>query len=136
MRGNLFYRGLVLERPVFLGRDAAHPHRGGGPEAEPAPAGRVAAGLVALRIRTTDAHGEPLLDFWRCPMIPLRDPEAETGHADGFDDIPRLVDPAAVERAVPDELGPRALREATPGPHHEDARRPASRSSPWRPARR
>ncbi len=32
-----------------------------------------------MRIRTENQHGEHVLDFWRCPMIPLRDATAETG---------------------------------------------------------
>jgi acyl dehydratase len=36
-----------------------------------------------------------VLDYWRCPMIPLRDPDANTGHADSFDDIPADAEPVA-----------------------------------------
>ena len=120
VRGNLFYRGLVLERPVFAGETLRTRTEVVGLKQNRRRPDGSATGLVALRIRTTDARGEPLLDFWRCPMIPLRDPAADTGHADRFDDIPAAVDPAAVEGAVPAswDLGP--LREATPGPHQED----------------
>ena len=120
VRGNLFYRGLVLERPVFAGETLRTRTEVVGLKQNRRRPDGSATGLVALRIRTTDARGEPLLDFWRCPMIPLRAPETDTGHADRFDDIPAEVDPAAVEGAVPAswDLGP--LREATPGPHQED----------------
>ena len=114
VRGNLFYRGLVLERPVYLGETLRTRTEVVGLKQN-----RSGTGLVALRIRTTDAHGEPLLDFWRCPMIPLRDPETDTGHTDDFDDIPRTLDAGAVERALPDEWDLEALRDAAPGPHHE-----------------
>jgi len=45
-------------------------------------------------------------------MIPLRDPAAQTGHADRFDDIPAELDPAALRAAVPadwhlDQMGER-----------------------------
>jgi acyl dehydratase len=53
-------------------------------------------------------------------MLPLRDPDAETGHADDFEDIPRALDPAAVERAQPTGWDLDALREAAPGPYHAD----------------
>jgi 2-methylfumaryl-CoA hydratase len=69
-----------------------------------------ASGLVALRIRTTNQREEPVLDFWRCPMIPLRDPDASTGHADRFEDIPTELDPGAVEGAVPSGWRYDALR--------------------------
>jgi acyl dehydratase len=55
------------------------------------------AGLVALRITTTDQHGEPVLDFVRCAMIPLRDPTAVTGHDD---ELSALPDPASPDEAV------------------------------------
>lgn len=62
--GNLFYRGLGA-RPVPIGttlrtvtevvarRDASR--------------GR---GIVVLRVTTVDASGEPVLDFWRAPLLP------------------------------------------------------------------
>ena len=120
MRGNLFYRGLVLERPVFVGETLRTRTEVVGLKQNRRRPDGSAAGLVALRIRTTDGRGEPLLDFWRCPMIPLRDPASDTGHADDFDDIPKAVDPAGVERAVPASWNLEPLREAAPGPHHEE----------------
>jgi acyl dehydratase len=116
VRANLFYRGLVLARPVFVGDTlrtrtevvALKQNRRG------------ATGLVALRITTVDADGQPVLDFWRCPMLPLRDPDADTGHADDFDDIPQSLDPAAVERAVPESWDLAPLRTLAPGPFHPD----------------
>ncbi len=51
--------------------------------------GAPATGLVALRIQHEDQHGEPVLDFWRCPMIPLRDAgRARPATPTTFDDIP------------------------------------------------
>ena len=120
VRGNLFYRGLVLERPVFIGETLRTRTEVVGLKQNRRRPGAAAAGLVALRIRTTDAAGEPVLDFWRCPMIPLRDAETETGHADDFEDIPRGLDPDAVARAVPPEWNLDPLSEDTPGPHHAD----------------
>jgi acyl dehydratase len=120
VRGNLFYRGLVLARPVFIGETLRTRTEVVGLKQNRRRPGGPATGLVALRMRTTTADGEPVLDFWRCPMIPLRDPDTESGHADDFEDIPRVLDPGAVERAVPAGWNLDALREATPGPHHAD----------------
>jgi acyl dehydratase len=120
VRGNLFYRGLVLERPVFVGETLRTRTEVVGLKQNRRRPDGSAAGLVALRMRTTDGRGEPLLDFWRCPMIPLREPAVDTGHADGFDDIPKAVDPDRVERAVPASWNLEPLRENAPGPHHED----------------
>jgi 2-methylfumaryl-CoA hydratase len=92
VRGNLFYRGLVFSRPVHLGdtlrtRSEVVALR----QNRPKP-GRPATGMVVLRTHVENQRGKTVLDFWRCPMIPLCDPEADTGHNDSFDDIPADID--------------------------------------------
>ena len=109
--GNLFYRGLILLRPVFVGDTLRtrteivalkqNKRRGSGIE----------TGLAALRMRTENQNGEPVLDFWRCPMLPLRDPDADTGNADPMDGIPAELDEEAVASAVPDGWNYGPLRE-------------------------
>ncbi len=99
--GNLFYRGLVLLRPVFIGDTLRTRTEVVALKQNRSRDGAPASGLVALRIRTTDQAGELVLDFWRCPMLPLRDPEAQTGHADTMAAIPAALDPAAIAAAVP-----------------------------------
>ncbi len=123
VRGNLFYRGLVLERPVFVGETLRTTTEVVGLKQNRSRRDGAATGLVALRIRTADGRGMPLIDFWRCPMIPLRDPEAETGHADDFAGIPRALDPASVERAVPVGWDLAPLRAEAPRPWFEDLER-------------
>ena len=62
-----------------------------------------ASGLAALRIQTENQRGEPVLDFHRCPMLPLRDPVADDrspGQLRG--DLQRARDPERVRAAVPD----------------------------------
>lgn len=93
VRGNLFYRGLRLLRPVHLGdtlrtRTEVVALR----QNRPKP-GRPPTGLAVLRVQVGNQRAEPVLDYWRCPMIPLRDPHADTGYADGFDDIPADAEP-------------------------------------------
>ena len=114
VRGNLFYRGLVLLKPVFCGDTlrtrtevvALKQNRPGS-----------GTGLVALRVRTENQHAEPVLDFWRCPMIPLRDPAAETGHADRFEAIPPELDREEVESAAPRDWRLGLFSERAPGDH-------------------
>ncbi|MEW6476077.1 MAG: MaoC family dehydratase [Actinomycetota bacterium] len=101
VKGNLFYRGLQLLRPVHIGdtlttRAEVVALR----QNKPKP-GRPATGLVALRVRVENQRNKPVLDFWRCPMIPLRDPGGETGHADSFDDIPADLDLDRLAARVP-----------------------------------
>jgi acyl dehydratase len=120
VRGNLFYRGLVLARPVFVGETLRTRTEIVGLKQNRRRAGAAATGLVAMRVRTTDEHGEPVLDFWRCPMIPLRDPEVETGHTDDFAEIPSLLDAAQLDAAYPAGWRLDRLRDRVPGPYHDE----------------
>lgn len=101
VRGNLFYRGLILLRPVFIGETLRTSTEIVGLKQNRTKPGKPSTGLVAMRIHTVNQAGVPVLDFWRCPMIPLRDPAAETGHADSFDAIPAELDMTDVLAAVP-----------------------------------
>ena len=73
---NLFYRGLLLRRPVRLG-DTLHTVT----EVVARRENRSRpTGLAVLRIRTVDQHDRPVLDFTRCAMLPLRgEPTGEEG---------------------------------------------------------
>jgi acyl dehydratase len=111
--GNLFYRGLVLLRPVFIGDTLRTRTEVVGLKQNRARPDGAASGLVALRVRTENQHGEPVLDFVRCPMIPMRDAAIRTGHADRFDEIPQELDMQRVRDAVPAEWRYGALRDST-----------------------
>jgi acyl dehydratase len=118
--GNLFYRGLVLLRPVYIGdtlrtRTEVVALKQNRPRDD-----RTATGLVALRTSTVNHRNAKVLDFWRCAMIPLRDPSVQTGHADGFESIPEQLDPARVRAAVPDGWNFRMFRKHAPGEHFAD----------------
>lgn len=103
VKANLFYRGLTLLRPVHLG-DTLHTRtKVVGLRQNKPQAGRAATGIVALEMTTVDQHGREVLHFWRCPMIPCRDPEARTNHADDLDRIGVAVTPQAVRAVVPQE---------------------------------
>jgi acyl dehydratase len=94
---NLFYRGVVFRRAPRIGDTLRTVTEVAGLRQNTRKAGRAATGLAALRISTSDQDGRPVLDFWRCAMVPLRDGDAETGHADDLSAIGR--DPAADELA-------------------------------------
>jgi acyl dehydratase len=90
VKANLFYRGLWFHRAPVIGDTlrtstvvaALRQNR-------PRP-GRAATGLTALRITTVDQQDRLVLDFWRCAMLPLRDPDApagSTGHDDDLDQV-------------------------------------------------
>lgn len=121
VRANLFYRGMVLGRPVFVGETLRTRTEVVALKQNRRREGAPPTGLVVLRIRTTSADGRAVLDFWRCPMIPLRDPSVETGHADDLTGIPRSLDRTAVLGATPRwRLAP--LREAAPPPYAGELR--------------
>ena len=120
VRGNLFYRGLVLQRPVFLGDTLGTRTEVVALKQNRPREGAPATGLVVLRIRTTDQDDQPVLDFWRCPMLPLRDPDMRTGHADAFDAIPAELNRAAVRAAAPSGWRLEALRARAGGPAAAD----------------
>lgn len=101
VKANLFYRGLVLRRPVFLGDTLYTRTRVVGLRQNKSQTGRAATGIVALEMTTTNQHGETVLHFWRCPMIPCRDAEARTGHVDDLETIGKGVTLEDVLAAVP-----------------------------------
>jgi acyl dehydratase len=113
---NLFYRGLVLRRAPVIGDTLHTTTEVVALRQNRARPGRAATGLAVLRIRTVDQEDRRVLDFWRCAMLPLRDPEGSTGHADDLDAVPAELDAAALHGAVAGwDLD--AFRAAVPGPH-------------------
>jgi acyl dehydratase len=119
--GNLFYRGLVLHRMPVIGDTLSTATEVVALRQNSARPGRAATGLAALRVRTTDQEGRPVLDFHRCAMLPLGDPRGETGHADDLDLVGASPAPADLGAAVAgwrlDEY-----RRSVPGPFAEDLR--------------
>jgi acyl dehydratase len=82
VKANLFYRGLAFRRAPRLGDTLRTFTRVVALRQNQPREGRAPTGLAVLRITTVDQQRRPVLDFWRCAMLPLRDPERQTGHAD------------------------------------------------------
>ena len=118
---NLFYRGLLLRRAPVIGDTLATTTEVVALRENTRRPGRAATGLAVLRVRTTDQADRRVLDFWRCAMLPLRDAERDTGHADDLDAIPAALDREGLRSAT---AGWRldAFRSAVPGPHFADLR--------------
>lgn len=115
--GNLFYRGLVMLAPVFLGdtlstRTEIVALRQNRPRPDRSP-----TGLAVLRITTVNQRAERVLDFWRCPMLPLRDGACPTGHADSLDAISDQLGAEQLRRAVPAGWRLAEMRRRCEGPH-------------------
>jgi acyl dehydratase len=98
--GNLFYRGLVLRRAPAIGDTLRTSTEVVALRQNSSKPGRAATGMAVLRVRTTDQHDRRVLDFWRCAMLPLSDPNGQTGHADSLDAIPSELDPATLGEAI------------------------------------
>jgi acyl dehydratase len=90
VKANLFYRGLWFHRAPVIG-DTLRTSTvvAALRQNQPRP-GRRATGLAALRITTVDQRDRPVLDFWRCAMLPLRDPDAPAGSTGYDDDLDRV----------------------------------------------
>ena len=116
---NLFYRGLVLRRAPLIGDTLRTTTEVVALRQNRARPGRAATGLAVLRIVTVDQQERPVLDFTRCAMLPLRDPQGATGHADTIEGEPLALDVATLAAPVAGwDLA--ALRAAAPGPGFDD----------------
>lgn len=89
VKANLYYRGLAFRRAPRIGDTLRTSTKVVALRQNRPRQGRAPTGLAALRISTTDQLGRPVLDFWRCAMLPLRDPASQTGHADDLDQVGR-----------------------------------------------
>jgi acyl dehydratase len=109
---NLFYRGLAFHRCPVEGDTLRTVTEVVGLKENSRKPGRAPTGLAALRITTVDQHDRPVLDFWRCAMLPLRSPAA-TGHRD---DLAALGSPATGKPPV-DGWDLALFRARVPGEH-------------------
>ncbi len=101
VKGNLFYRGLLLQCPVYVGDTLTTTTRVVGLRQNTPKAGRAATGMVALEMETTKQDGDCVLKYWRCPMIPCRDEQARTGREDDFGWIPERLEHDTLLGALP-----------------------------------
>src|ERR1700739_1717605 len=116
VKANLYYRGLALSRAPRLADTLPTSTQVVALRQNRPREGRAPTGLAALRITTTDQRDRPVLDFWRCAMLPLREQDRRTGHADDLDQVGRDISA--------DDLGKLShgwqlatLAARTPGPH-------------------
>jgi acyl dehydratase len=98
VKANLFYRGLSLLRPVLLGDSLHTVTTVVGLRQNRRQSGRSATGMVALEMHTANQRGEDVLHAWRCPMIPCRSDDAETGHQDELEPLGRIDNTTQAER--------------------------------------
>lgn len=113
---NLFYRGLGFHRAPRIG-DTLRTGTEVVAMRDVSPrAGRSARGLVVLRVWTVDQRERPVLDFYRCAMLPMRKSADYPGHADDFETISDELAPELLRAAV-DGWDLAAYRGSVPGAH-------------------
>lgn len=111
VKANLFYRKLGLLRHPALGDTVHTTTTVVGLRENTRREGRTPTGLAALHMSTLDQEGRPVLDFYRCAMLPLRG-HAATGHAD---DLSQIGMNKAAETAVPAWRAERWAARVRPG---------------------
>jgi acyl dehydratase len=119
VKANLYYRGLAFRRAPRIGDTLRTSTEVVALRQNRPREGRAPTGLAALRITTTDQQQRPVLDFWRCAMLPLRDPASQTGHADDLNQTGRDIG-ADDLGAVAEGWQLATLAARTPGPHPAD----------------
>jgi acyl dehydratase len=116
---NLFYRQFQFQRLPSIGDTlyttteiaALRQNR-------PRP-GRAATGLAVIRVCTRDQAGRTILEFYRCAMAPLRDPQGSTGHDADLDTIPAALDFDLIRNAIK-QWRLAEFRAHAPGHHFTD----------------
>ena len=138
VKANLFYRGLAFRRAPRLGDTLRTSTQVVALRQNQPRAGRAPTGLAVLRITTVDQEQRPVLDFWRCAMLPLRDRDRQTGHADELAPFGQPADTKTQRHwsaaggwtgspSWPRDLGWPSCGPGRPGP---------CRAATWSPARR
>lgn len=120
VKGNLFYRGLVLKRPVHIGDTLKTTTKVVALRQNKIKEGRKASGMVVLEMRVTNQHQEDIIHFWRCPMVPCRNPSAATGHKDDLDLISADITVDMLSDAIPSSWNLSTYHQAIKGNHFED----------------
>ena len=100
VKANLFYRGLAFRHAPLIGDTLRTVTQVVALRQNRPRDGRPATGLAALRITTMDQESRPVLDFWRCAMLPVSDQAARTGHDDDLDQVGKDGPPPNFEALV------------------------------------
>jgi acyl dehydratase len=100
VKANLFYRGLVFHRAPLIGDTLRTSTEVVALRQNKPREGHRPTGLAVLRITTVDQLGRPVLGFWRCAMLPLRDPDARTGREDVLEPVGGAADDQSLAASV------------------------------------
>jgi 2-methylfumaryl-CoA hydratase len=120
VRGNLFYRGLLLHKPVFVGDTLTTTTEVVALRQNRRKPDRDATGMAVLQVHVENQHRDTVLHFWRCPMLPCRNPDADTGANDSFDSISDDLPITRLAAAIPDGWDLEQYSDSVPGAHFAD----------------
>ena len=99
---NLFYRGVVLEQPVWEGETLFTQVTVRALSDLTRRPDRPARGLALLGIHTTSADtGDTIVNYERCAMLRVRNADRTTGHADALGEVNVTIDLDAWEPRIP-----------------------------------
>ncbi len=118
---NLFYRGLSFRRFPTIGDTLSTRTTVVALKENSRRAGRRPSGLAVLRIETVDQDLQPVLDYWRCAMLPLSPGAGPTGAADDLESVGQEVDTPRLWEPVMDWRLDR-FRSGCFGMHFDDLR--------------
>lgn len=121
VKANLFYRGLAFRRQPSIGDTLTTVTTIDGLKENVRREGRAPTGLAALHIVTTDQESRPVLDFWRCAMLPLSNPDTPQGPRDILDVVGRRPSLADLSASV-SGWDLRRFREKVAGEHFDALR--------------
>jgi acyl dehydratase len=123
--GNLFYRRLMLRRLPAIGDTLRTTTEIVALKRNTVKEGRKPTGLAVLHIVTKDQQERPILDYWRCAMLPIGDLDASEPHADDLDRFPADLPPDALAATL-DGIDLETFRREVPGQHFADLRAPTT----------
>jgi acyl dehydratase len=123
--GNLFYRRLMLRRLPAIGDTLRTTTEIVALKRNTIKEGRKPTGLAVLHIVTQDQDERPVLDYWRCAMLPIRDVDASQPHADSLDEFPADLPPDALAATL-DGLDLDVYRREVPGAHFAELSAPTT----------
>ena len=116
VKANLFYRGLAFHRYPVIGDTLSTRTEVVGVKRNSHKPGRAPTGLAALRMTTVDQVGRPVLDFYRCAMLPCSTDAGDTGHSD---DLSAIGVGSAPDTDATAQWDADAFRRRVPGPHFD-----------------
>ena len=119
VKANLFYRGLGFRRFPQIGDTLTTRTSVVALKENSRRSDRPATGLAVLRIETADQEDRPVLDFWRCAMLPL---SPGAGPTKAADDVASVGTNRSVEELGAVVAGWRfdTIRSAYLGVHFDD----------------